>query len=74
MENKFVSIIVPCYNDAQYLNEALQSVFDQTYNNWECIIINDGIQDNTEKIEAIWVDKDSQFHYFYKENAGVSSK
>jgi glycosyltransferase involved in cell wall biosynthesis len=71
--NKLVSIIVPCYNQAQYLDEALQSVFDQTYTNWECIIINDGSPDNTEEVAKKWVSKDSRFVYLKKENGGLSS-
>lgn len=73
MFRPLVSIIVPCYNQAQYLDEALQSVLDQTYTNWECIIVNDGSPDNTEEIAKKWVDKDSRFIYLYKENEGVSS-
>jgi hypothetical protein len=68
-----VSIIVPCFNQAQYLDEALQSVFDQTYENWECIIVNDGSPDNTADIAQKWVKKDSRFNYLYKTNGGVSS-
>jgi len=68
-----VSIIVPCFNQAQYLDAALQSVFDQTYENWECIIINDGSPDNTEYIAQKWEKKDSRFKYLYKTNEGVSS-
>jgi glycosyltransferase involved in cell wall biosynthesis len=68
-----VSIIVPCYNQAQYLSEALQSVFDQTYCNWECIIINDGSPDNTKEVAQEWVKKDARFIYLYKENGGLSS-
>lgn len=68
-----VSIIVPCYNQAKYLEEALQSVLDQTYTNWECIIVNDGSPDHTETVAKNWVDKDSRFKYVYKENGGLSS-
>ena len=68
-----VSIIVPCYNQAQYLPEALQSVLDQTYDNWECIIVNDGSPDNTKEVAQEWVKKDSRFIYLYKENGGLSS-
>ena len=71
--NELVSIIVPCYNQAQYLDEALQSVFDQTYTNWECIIINDGSPDNTEEVAKKWVSKDTRFVYLKKENGGLSS-
>lgn len=68
-----VSIIVPCYNQAQFLDEALQSVLDQTYQNWECIIVNDGSPDHTEEIAKKWVAKDTRFIYLYKENGGLSS-
>lgn len=71
--NTKVSIIVPCYNQAQYLDEALQSVLDQTHQNWECIVINDGSPDNTEEIAKKWVVKDTRFYYFFQENRGVSS-
>ena len=68
-----LSIIIPCYNQSQFLDQALQSVFNQTYLNWECIIINDGSTDHTEEIANEWVSKDNRFIYFYKENRGVSS-
>lgn len=68
-----VSIIVPCYNQAQYLSEALQSVLEQTYDNWECIIVNDGSPDNTKEVAQEWVKKDARFIYLYKENGGLSS-
>ncbi|MDF2552044.1 MAG: glycosyltransferase [Chryseobacterium sp.] len=73
MPQPFVSVIVPCYNQAQYLDECLQSVFDQTYLNWECIIVNDGSPDNTREIATAWTKKDPRFIYFEKENGGVSS-
>lgn len=68
-----ISIIVPCYNQAQYLGEALQSVLDQTFVNWECIIVNDGSPDNTEEVAQKWVAKDSRFIYLYQKNGGLSS-
>lgn len=73
MLNSLVSIIVPCYNQSQYLDEALQSVLNQTYANWECIIVNDGSPDDTEETAKKWVAKDNRFIYLYKENGGLSS-
>ena len=61
-----ISVVVPCYNQAQYLDECLQSVLNQTYQDWECIIVNDGSSDNTEKIAKKWVSKDPRFKYLYK--------
>lgn len=71
MENPLVSIITPCYNQAQYLPEALDSVLRQTYPHWECIIVNDGSKDNTEEVALAYCKEDSRFHYYYKENSGV---
>ena len=68
-----ISVIVPCYNQAQYLDECLQSVLDQTYTDWECIIVNDGSPDHTEEIAKKWVEKDARFRYLLKENGGLSS-
>ena len=71
--NPLVSIIVPCYKQAHFLNESLQSVLDQTYVDWECIIVNDGSPDNTESIAQQWCEKDNRFTYLYKENGGLPS-
>ena len=73
MTNPLVSIIVPCYNQAQYLDESLHSIFNQTYANWECLIVNDGSPDTTEEVARKWEAKDLRFRYVYKENGGVSS-
>lgn len=68
-----ISIIVTCYNKAMYLDECLQSVLEQTYCNWECIIINDGSEDATEQVVKEWLKKDNRFKYIYQVNAGVSA-
>jgi glycosyltransferase involved in cell wall biosynthesis len=68
-----VSIVVPCYNQAHFLDEVLQSVVEQTYTHWECIIVNDGSPDKTEQIAKNWLEKDARFKYLYKENGGLSS-
>ena len=73
MLKNLVSIIIPCFNQVQYLPAALQSVWDQLYHNWECIIINDGSTDNTEDVAKSWCEKDARFIYFFKENGGLSS-
>lgn len=72
MYTPLISIIVPCYNQAQYLPETLRSVLDQVYQNWECIIVNDGSPDNTEEVALEWCAKDSRFQYLKKENGGLS--
>lgn len=71
--NPKISIIIPCYNQAEFLSECLQSVLDQTYSDWECIIVNDGSQDNTEEIALRWSHLNKSFKYVKKENGGLSS-
>jgi glycosyltransferase involved in cell wall biosynthesis len=67
-----VSIIVPCYNQAKFLAETLESILVQTHSNWECIIVNDGSVDNTEEIAKRYISKDIRFKYFYQDNQGIS--
>lgn len=68
-----VSVIVPCYNQAQYLEDALQSVLEQTYPTWECIIVNDGSTDNSEEIAKTWTERDPRFSYVFQKNKGLSN-
>jgi len=68
--NPLVSIVIPVYNGANYVAEAIESALKQTYKNIEVIVVNDGSTDNTEKIVKKYGDK---IRYFYKENGGVAS-
>ena len=71
--NELISIIVPVYNVEEYLRQCLDSILNQTYQNFECLLINDGSPDNSAEICREYVEKDSRFKYFEKENGGVSS-
>lgn len=71
MDSVKVSVIMPCYNQGLYLAEALDSVVNQTYEKWECIIINDGSTDNTEDIAHYYCSKDQRIKYIFQENKGV---
>ena len=64
--NKKVSIIIPCYNQGHFLNEAIHSVLKQSYSNWECIIVDDGSTDNTKQIAKDVAEQDKRFQYLYK--------
>lgn len=73
MKTKFnpkVSIIIPVYNGENYLNQAINSALDQTYNNIEILVIDDGSTDKTEEIAKKYGDK---IKYYKKENGGTSS-
>lgn len=72
MEKPLVSIIVPCYNQGQYLTEALESVQVQTYSNWECVIVDDGSTDNSKEVALPYCNRDKRFKYIYQENQGPS--
>lgn len=73
MGNELISIIVPIYNVEKYLRECLDSILGQTYEHFECLLINDGSPDNSAEICGEYVSKDSRFKYFEKENGGVAS-
>ena len=73
MNDKKVSVIIPCYNQALFLNEALQSVLEQTHTNWECIIVDDGSTDSSKDIAIKWCRLDQRYGYFYQCNMGLSS-
>lgn len=66
-----VSIIMPVYNADNYVDNAIRSVLNQTYSEWELIIINDGSTDNSE--ERIKNHLDKRISYFKQKNKGVSS-
>ena len=67
-----VSIILPCYNVVSFLDQSLSDVLNQTYNNWECILIDDGSIDKTASTLKTWQQKDQRFKYFYQDNQGLS--
>lgn len=67
-----VSIVIPCYNQAAFIDEALLSVSNQSYPHWECLLIDDGSTDDTAGLIQKWVQQDSRFRYYKKENSGVS--
>lgn len=67
-----VSIIIPVYNGADYLREAIDSALSQEYSNFEVLVINDGSTDGG-KTEGIALSYGDKIRYIYKENGGVSS-
>ena len=75
MNNKltpFVSIIIPTYNRAKLVGKALKSIIDQTYKNWEVIVIDNHSTDDTDKIFKNFIDP--RIRYFKIHNHGIIAK
>lgn len=76
MQNKkvvdgLVSIIMPSWNTERFIAETIQSVIDQTYTNWELLIVDDCSSDNTDNVVASF--KDNRIKYFHNEtNSGAA--
>ncbi|MBA6381819.1 glycosyltransferase [Colwellia sp. BRX10-6] len=68
-----ISVVIPAYNCEQYLKATVLSIIEQTYNNIEIIIINDGSSDSTETISQKLVQRFFNVFYFKQVNSGVSS-
>ena len=72
-EKPYISVIIPVYNVESYLRDCLNSIINQTYKNFEILLINDGSTDNSGIICDEYGKKDERIHVFHKENGGVSS-
>ena len=58
-----ISIIIPTYNRATIIPKALDSILNQTYKDWECIVVDDHSTDDTKQVIEEYIAKDSRFHY-----------
>ncbi|SMP79518.1 Glycosyltransferase involved in cell wall bisynthesis [Desulfonatronum zhilinae] len=67
------SIIIPTYNQSQYLPHALESLISQTFGDWEALIVNDGSTDDTSLVAESSLRRDDRFRVFHKKNGGVAS-
>lgn len=72
MDNPKISVIIPVYNGEQFIETAINSVINQTYTNYEIIVVNDGSVDNTREIVNKIAFKNEKIKLINKENAGVS--
>lgn len=68
-----ISVIVPVYDVEKYLDICIESIVNQTYENLEIILVDDGSPDNCPKMCDEWSLKDSRIHVIHKENGGLSS-
>ncbi len=71
MHNK-LSIVVPVYNVQQYIERCLESIKNQTYMNFEVILVDDGSTDQSAEICQAYVKADKRFKYYKKENGGLA--
>lgn len=68
-----ISIIIPVYNTEAYLQKCLDSIASQSYEDWECILVDDGSNDGSPSICDEYVKNDNRFKVIHKDNEGVST-
>lgn len=68
-----VSIIVPCFNYGHYLSDTLDGILAQSFDAWECIVVDDGSTDNTASVAAAYAENDARIRYIHQPNAGLSA-
>lgn len=64
MNRPLISVIIPTYNRSALIGETLDSVLAQTYENWECIVVDDGSTDTTDELMEEYIAKDSRLRYY----------
>lgn len=69
----FFSIIIPTYNRATIIQETLANIQGQLFNDWECIVVDDGSTDNTKQVVTNLIAKDNRIKYVYQVNAERSA-
>lgn len=72
-ENPEISIIVPVYNTEQYISRCIESILNQTFKDFELILIDDGSQDRSGEICDEYAKKDNRIRVFHNNNQGVSA-
>ena len=74
MNKELVSIITPMYNSEKYIGQTIESVLNQTYKNWEMLIVDDCSNDNSPNIVKEYVQIDNRIKYIrVNKNKGVSN-
>ena len=71
--NSKISIIVPIYNVEKYLRKCIDSILNQSYDNLQIILVDDGSPDNCPKICDEYLNKDNRIQVIHKSNGGLSS-
>ena len=73
MNQNNISIIIPVYNAESFLDKCIKSITDQSYMDYELLLINDGSSDRSEEICLSFAKCDNRIKYIKKANGGVSS-
>ncbi|HVS80696.1 MAG TPA: glycosyltransferase [Pyrinomonadaceae bacterium] len=68
-----VTVIIPTYNYAHFIGEAIRSVQAQTYQDWECIVVDDGSSDDTREVVAGYATSDERIRYVHQPNRGLAA-
>jgi len=69
----FFSIIIPCYNQAHYLSDCLDALINQSFKDWEAIVVNDGSTDNTSELTNTYLLQDNRIKLIEQNNQGLSA-
>jgi glycosyltransferase involved in cell wall biosynthesis len=71
VDNSLVGVVVPIYNVAKYLARCLDTILSQEYQNWLCVLVNDGSTDSSADIIDRYCEKDARFVKYTKKNGGL---
>lgn len=68
-----ISVIIPVFNTEKYLERCLSSILTQEFEDWECILVDDGSTDRSSRICDEWSERDGRFNVIHQSNLGVSA-
>ena len=73
MKKNIITVIIPVYNSEKYLEKTIKSILEQTYNNYELILIDNGSTDNSAEICKKYQEKDKRVKFYIQSKKGVSN-
>ena len=68
-----IDVIIPTYNRCEWLSKAIDSVLEQTFQDWQLYVVDDGSKDATAEVVKKYVENDGRISYLYQSNQGVSA-
>lgn len=71
MSRPLITVIIPSYDRAHLLGETLQSIMAQKYQNWECIVVDDGSHDYTEKLMEFYCERDQRIKFYRRPKGSI---